>query len=175
AVTSHVAPLTATCGAPSAAVVIGLYSTTVRRVVRRERSDFDQSGRADHPTAAPTTNIASRRDSRRLLHGIPCWGGAGPLAWRQLVGARRHVGSLLTAMIAPAVLACAPCFVIANPNIAFLSTTGTIAFYTFLLLPTALRFDFRRDLDRLAILKGMPITPTAAAIGQTVAPVRVAT
>ena len=81
----------------------------------------------------------------------------------------------MTAMIAPAVLACAPCFVIADPDIAFLSTTGTLAFYTFLLLPTALRFDFRRDLDRLAILKGLPITPAAAAIGQTFAPVLIAT
>ena len=50
-----------------------------------------------------------------------------------------------------------------------------MAFYTFLLLPTALRFDFRRDLDRLATLKGLPITPAAAAIGQTLAPVLIAT
>ena len=109
------------------------------------------------------------------LRRIPRWGGAGALAWRQLVGAGRHWGSLLTAMIAPAVLACAPVFVIADPTIALLATTGTLAFYTFLLLPTALRFDFRRDLDRLATLKGLPITPAAAAIGQTLAPVLIAT
>jgi hypothetical protein len=118
---------------------------------------------------------------RRLAgrYEVPCGlsrdGGAGVLAWRQLLGARRHWGGLLTAMIAPAVLACAPCFVIADPDIAFLSTAGTLAFYTFLLLPTALRFDFRRDLDRLAVLKGLPITPAAAAIGQTFAPVLITT
>jgi hypothetical protein len=109
------------------------------------------------------------------LRRIPRWGGAGALAWRQLVGARRHWGSLLTAMIAPSVIACAPCFVIADADVAFLATTGTLAFYTFLLLPTALRFDFRRDLDRLATLKGLPITPAAAAIGQALAPVLIAT
>jgi len=49
------------------------------------------------------------------------------------------------------------------------------AFYTFLLLPTALRFDFCRDLDRLATLKGLPITPIAAAMGQTLTPVLIAT
>jgi hypothetical protein len=101
-------------------------------------------------------------------------GGAGALAWRQLIGARRHWGSLLTAMIAPAVLACAPCLAIADPYMALLTTAGTLAFYSFLLLPTALRFDFRRDLDRLATLKGLPITPAAAAIGQTLAPVLIA-
>lgn len=78
-------------------------------------------------------------------------------------------------MIAPAVLALAPCFVITDPHLAFLSTTGTLAFYTFLLLPTALRFDFRRDLDRLATFKSLPITSAAAAIGQTLAPVLLAT
>jgi hypothetical protein len=102
-------------------------------------------------------------------------GGAGALAWRQLVGARRHGGSLLTAMIAPAILACAPLFVVADPHVAFVSTTGALAFYTFLLLPTALRFDFHRDFERLAILKGLPITPAAAVAGQTFAPVLIAT
>ena len=110
----------------------------------------------------------------RLVY-IPHWGGAGALAWRQLVGARRHWGSLLTAMIAPAFAACAACFVIADPEIALLVTAATLAFYTFLLLPTAIRFDFRRDLDRLAILKGLPIKPTAAVIGQVLAPVLIAT
>ena len=41
--------------------------------------------------------------------------------------------------------------------------------------PPRCRFDFRRDLDRLATLKGLPITPAAAAIGQTLAPVLIAT
>jgi hypothetical protein len=78
-------------------------------------------------------------------------------------------------MIAPAVLAFVPCVVVADSHMAFVATTGALAFYTFLLLPTALRFDFRRDLDRLATLKGLPITPAAAAIGQTLAPVLIAT
>src|SRR5262249_55208363 len=41
----------------------------------------------------------------------------------------------------------------------------------FLLLPTALRFDFRRDLDQLATLKSLPVSPVAAAVGQTLAPI----
>ena len=77
-------------------------------------------------------------------------------------------------MIPPAVLAGAAGFVIEDSDMAFLTTTGTLAFYTFLLLPTAIRFDFRRDLDRLATLKGLPITPAAAVLGQTLAPVLIA-
>jgi hypothetical protein len=159
-----------------AAAVIGLYSVTSRRVALRERRSYRTKGAlSDVFASSPQSErVPPQRAELRLRH-LPRWGGAGALAWRQLVGARRHWGSLLTAMIAPSVIACAPCFVIADAEVAFLATTGTLAFYTFLLLPTALRFDFRRDLDRLATLKGLPITPAAAAIGQTVAPVLIAT
>jgi len=160
------------------AAVIGLYAVTSRRVALRERRNYRTNSAARDVFAGSTQNelVAIRSAEFRLrLRHIPRCGGAGALLWRQLVGARRHWGSLLTAMIAPSVIACAPCFVIADPEVAFLATTGTLAFYTFLLLPTAIRFDFRRDLDRLATLKGLPITPAAAAIGQTLAPVLIAT
>ena len=161
-----------------AAAVVGLYAATSRRVVLREKRVYraDSAARGMIPGSAQKELGPTRSGEFTLrLRRIPRWGGAGALAWRQLVGARRHWGSLLTAMIAPSVLSCAPCFIIADPSIAFLATAGTLAFYTFLLLPTALRFDFRRDLDRLATLKGLPITPAAAAIGQTLAPVLIAT
>jgi hypothetical protein len=161
-----------------AAAVVALYAATTRRVADREKRSFRALGAVRAAMAAlppserrpaPGAGFALR------LRRMPRLRGAGALAWRQLVGARRHAGSLLTAMIAPAVLACAPCFAISDPYIALLATIGTLAFYTFLLLPTALRFDFRRDLDRLATLKGLPIGPSAAAIGQTLAPVLIAT
>lgn len=156
-----------------AVAVIGLYSVTTRRVADREKRDY-ASRRAAGVTQSELKSTPSAPFQLQLPR-IPRLGGAGALAWRQLLGARRHWGSLLTAMIAPAVLAGAPCFVIADGQVALLATTGTLAFYTFLLLPTALRFDFRRDLDRLATLKGLPVTPAAAVLGQTLAPVLIAT
>ena len=156
--------------------VIGFYTAIAGRVASRERRNFRPNGESrDADSTHSRLGPMLGAEIRLPLGCIPHWGGAGPLAWRQLVGARRHWGSLLTAMIAPAVLASVPCFVIADSRMALLSTTGTLAFYTFLLLPTALRFDFRRDLDRLATIKGLPITPAAAAIGQTLAPVLIAT
>ncbi len=151
--------------------VIGLYARTVRRVARRERDSYlpvelQLARNHSHVTGRPRQTALQR---------LPYLSGAGALAWRQLVGARRHWGSLLTAMIAPAILTCAPLFVIADPFHAFLGTTITLAFYTFLLLPTALRFDFRRDFERLSILKGLPITPCAAVLGQMLTPILIAT
>jgi hypothetical protein len=173
----HAAAALATLGA-MAAGVIGLHAVMSRRVANREKRDY---GRSDATRNMRTDQLRAEQDATRdgelvpPQRRIPRFGGAGTLAWRQLLGTRRYRGSLLVATIAPTVLASAPCFVISDPYIAFLSTTGTLAFYTFLLLPTALRFDFRRDLDRLATFKGLPITPGAAAIGQILAPVLLAT
>jgi hypothetical protein len=161
-----------------AAAVIGLYAVTFRRVALREKRNYCNSGAAPLSFTDSTQyeiGPALSTEFRLRLVRVPYWGGAGPLAWRQLVGARHHWGSLLTAMIAPAVIACVTCFAIATPDIAFLATMGTLVFYSFLLLPTAIRFDFRRDLDRMVTLKGLPITPAAAALGQTLAPVLIAT
>jgi hypothetical protein len=160
------------------ALVIRLYASTIQRLAEREKRNYQTNDAAREMLADDLRNENGTMPNTTLklqLRHTPRFAGAGALAWRQLLGARRHWGSLLTAMIAPAVIAGAPCFVIPDANFAFLSITGTLAFYTFLLLPTALRFDFRRDLDRLAILKGLPITPAAVVIGQTFAPVLIAT
>jgi hypothetical protein len=160
-----------------AAAVIGLYASTVRLVVERERREYHrvEKRRADDGLAPNQARPMTAFGFLPLLRRTPRWGGASALVWRQLIGARRTWGSLLTAMIAPAVLACAPCFVIADADIALLATAATLAFYTFLLLPTAIRFDFRRDLERIAMFKGLPIAPAAAVIGQVIAPVLIAT
>jgi len=161
-----------------AAAVIGLYTAITRRVVLREKRNYRTKSEASDSFAGSTQAEAGSALGAVFglrLRRIPCWGGAGAMAWRQLVGARRHWGNLLTAMIAPAAIAWIPVFVIADAAIAFLATTGTLAFYTFLLLPTALRFDFRRDLDRLATLKCLPITPPAAVLGQMLAPLLIVT
>ena len=160
-----------------AAAVIGLYAVTVRFVAERERCNFHIAEKRCADVRSAPNDIQQMRTGELapLLRQMPRWGGASALVWRQLIGARRSWGSLLTAMIAPAVLACAPCFVIADADIALLATAGTLAFYTFLLLPTAVRFDFRRDLDRMAMFKGLPIAPAAAVIGQVMVPVFIAT
>ena len=159
-----------------AAGVIALYTVTARRVADRERRSYSVAFTLRVKNAfSQSETKAKDAEIRPSLRRIPHWCGAGAIAWRQLIGARRSWGSLLTAMIAPAVLACAPCFVIEDAHIALLATAGTLAFYTFLLLPTAVRFDFRRDLDRMAMLKSLPISPAATVIGQTITPVLIAT
>jgi hypothetical protein len=156
-----------------AAAVIGLYAATSGRVTVREKCAY-ATVCAGRESCAASTHSEHKEFPLRLWR-IPRWGGAAALAWRQLTGARRHSGSLLIAMIAPAVFAASPIFIIADPFTAFCATWAALTFYTFILLPTALRFDFHRDLDRLATLKVLPTTPAATVVGQTLAPVLIAT
>ncbi len=52
---------------------------------------------------------------------------------------------------------------------------GALVFYSFLLMPAALRFDYRRDVNRMTVLKSLPFTPLAITVGQLFAPVATCT
>jgi hypothetical protein len=152
-----------------------LHGAAVSSVALREQRNFRRqlaraAGTPGQPGQAAVVS--------QLSHGLlvrPRWlSGIGPLAWRQSLGASRYAGGLLSALVVPAALSLIPLFAPVSSEGAFLSVVGGLAFYSFLLLPTALRFDFRRDLDRLALLKTLPINKLAAVVGQVSTPVLVA-
>ncbi len=109
----------------------------------------------------------------------PRWGGAGPIAWRQLTHACRSVPTLLS--VAAVVL-----FVVSAPRL-FLSSIGdTVAEGVSLAITAAvvqltlvftmmLRFDFRNDLEQIDWLKIMPVHPIALVLGELIVPVLIAT
>lgn len=97
--------------------------------------------------------------------------GAGPIAWRQLHYARQHWTTLSVGLGVPALLACLPLLVPGDGTATFLTVFGGVVFYSFVLLPAALKLDFRRDYDRLALLKTLPVRPLAVVIGQLTTPV----
>ena len=150
--------------------VFRLYGWTVSRAARREQQQFLKMKSS---TKQEGDNGTTDLPGKRLLQ-LPRpvgWGGAGPLAWRQMIGAARYTSGLVTAMAAPGALSLIPLFAPVSAEGAFLAVVGGLAFYSFLLLPTALRFDFRRDLERITILKALPISSFAAAMGQVATPV----
>ncbi|MCA9190068.1 MAG: hypothetical protein R3E01_24970 [Pirellulaceae bacterium] len=148
---------------------------TGQKVQRRQRGDYDRL-RASLPTRAdghgpnegPTVTRAIR------LPRVPWFAGIGPIVWRQLLGAWHYSGSLLVALAVPTVLACGPLILVQDRIKMAINVVGALAFYSFLLLPTALKFDFRRDIDRMAVLKSLPIRPLAVVLGQLSTPVLIA-
>ncbi len=149
--------------------VVWLDRRFQQRRVAAERNVFSQL-RLIGTDARETGHVAARPV------GVPLrLQGAGSLAWRQALGAVHYRTSLCVAMIVPGVLACTTLFTPHRGRLMLIQLVGGLVFYSFLLLPTAFKFDFRRDIDRLAVLKGLPISPAAVTLGQLAVPVLLCT
>lgn len=116
--------------------------------------------------------------AQRKQAGLPACQRLSPmgiLAWRQFKRAHRFAGSLLISMGIPAMLSCLPLFSVPNATVAFVAVVCGLLFYTFVLLPEAIKFDFRLDTDHLNQLKMLPISSWKLVLGQLLAPTVLAT
>ena len=156
------AAIVATLGA----VLTWLFDWGHRHRLAAERSVY---ATAKKSATTPADSICSPL----RLPNVPHFAGMGAVAWRQTIGAAHQWGGLVVALVVPAVLACIPLTYPSEPVTAFLAVVAAICFYSFLLLPTALKFDFRRDIDRMAVLRALPINSWAVVVGQLVCPVLV--
>ena len=102
-------------------------------------------------------------------------GGVGPMAWRQSFGVLSQFKPLCISLLIPMVLSCLPIMTDVTGTELTFHIVGSLAFYSALLMPAAIRFDFRRDLDRLGMLKALPISATRICAGQLAVPVLILT
>lgn len=118
------------------------------------------------------SQVASRLDRAakrlRLSSIIPSWRGVGPLVARQWVAVKRYRATILFSLAVPVGLSLAP--LMTSSQAGMLHVSAWLAVCTLLLAPPALRIDFRRDIDRMWLLKSLPITPLAMTIGQILLP-----
>lgn len=114
-----------------------------------------------------------RGGTARLSLPMPPWlGGIGPLAWRQLTTAARGADRLLLLLVLLGVAMGAPVLAALRDeqeNVLFV--LAAVALWLTLFLTRMLPFDFRGDIDRLALLKTLPLSPWRLAVGQLLAPV----
>ena len=112
------------------------------------------------------------------LPSLPWWGGLGPIAWRQLLAAVRSVKGLLLYLCFLGALLLWP-FLFANAGRGLTDLLGdktpAIIIMATLFISSMIAFDFRADIDRIDVLKSMPIPPYGLAFGQLVTPVILAT
>jgi ABC-2 type transport system permease protein len=133
-------------------------SRTVHETLRRLRSGG----------AAPARR---RRSPSRLPPALPWFAGAGPIAWRQAVEVRRNARGLVT-LVASVVVMIVVTHLLASradPRRG-LGTVVALSIVLTTILTHLVAYDFRRDLERMAFLKSLPLSPLAAAAGQLVAP-----
>lgn len=142
---------------------------------RGERLRHDREKRA--PVLDDAADRSDRgRSERRSLPGGMLLRLAGPVVWRQCVGVRRYLGGVLMALLPPAILAAMPLYMERlDDTWGFANFLGALTFYTFVLLPAALKFDFRKDYDHLLRLKLLPFSPLRIVVGQMLVPVVITT
>jgi hypothetical protein len=102
------------------------------------------------------------------------WRGAGPIAWRQLIAAMRGSrGIIYFVLIAGGIMG----FSLGSvPDLSLSRLSyGLLPMMAVTLLPQMLRFDFRGDFDSFDMLKTLPISPAAVAVGELIAPTVFAT
>ena len=150
----------------SAATASERIYTQLQRMRRGEASGLRLSGGAEK--------------ARLSLPVFPWWGGIGPVAWRQTLTAFRSLGRL-------ALIVCILGAILAGPLIAE-SEGGRqnrevmapiVAFgvllYLSLLMTALVPFDFRGDLDRMEVLKSLPLPAWRVAVGQLLVPIALIT
>lgn len=145
--------------------VFWLDRVSFTSVLRAERTRYHRR-RSSNDTIRSATSLR-----KTTLPRIPSLGGIGPFVWRQMIGAFGHRFGLVAAFVPPTVLALLPLSLPLSPLATFLQVVGGLVFYSFLLLPAALKFDFRRDYDRLYLLKMLPASPSAIVLGQIATPI----
>ncbi len=115
---------------------------------------------------------------RFRLPMFPWWAGVGPIFWRQLTTALRTLGRLVGAFSVFLLSLIGPLLIIAfqdqNPW-ALGPELGVPVLVMTALLSPLLPFDFRGDIDRMAVLKTLPVHPLGIALGQILTPVLLAT
>ncbi len=122
------------------------------------------------------TGASLQRKGKPLysLPSFPRLWGLGPLVWRQmLIGVRSplwliSVGSIGVAMAVPLFMRPEN----ADETLGLGFILGFMFFFmTGLIAPTTMTFDFRCDIDRMEVLKGLPLPTVTIVSGQILAPV----
>ncbi|MBI1917983.1 MAG: hypothetical protein HYS12_25095 [Planctomycetes bacterium] len=115
----------------------------------------------------------SSGEVRLGLPDFPWWGGVGPIAWRQATTAFRSLGRLaLFALIMGPILVGPMMAGNAEPGDGggSYAVSGLLLWMT-IIMTTLVPYDFRGDLERMEVLKTLPLPPWRVALGQLVTPV----
>ena len=148
------------------AAVYGLDRWLQRRCHKKEVANLKTAIAQKAIDAASET-----KPSNRKIRVPARLGGAGSLLWRQLLGVKNYRGTVAFSLTVPVLLSCLPLLANHSVGAMLLNLVASMVFYSFLLLPSALILDYRRDINRMAVLKSLPVSPLAMTIGQLAVPV----
>ncbi len=166
----------------SGAVCASILGGLVAIILRLDRNFMEAAVSASERA---TVRLADARRGKLVFHRgnrfliryraprLPRMGGAGPIAWNQLTSLIRSAGSVaLVAGIASAG-AMMPTMFGSSPAAGQLLPMAIGM--SLVLLPQFLQYDFRSELDRMPVLKALPLRPVAIVLGELLTPVLLTT
>lgn len=121
--------------------------------------------------------VVSRKQYQRSIPLLPFWNGLGPVVWRQLLEAYRYFVNLLPAVAIIVLVTCGFAFFNGGDSFSIdfqderISDTigfvaGITAGMTTLVFVLLAPVGFRSDIERMDILKSLPLSNSVVVIGQ---------
>jgi hypothetical protein len=167
------APLGALIDLVMLGIVVGLDANYLETatVASQKRYDRLQRMRSGGGAFRASTPGAMRR---LRLPSPPWFCGAGPIAWRQMTTALRSTRSLFLILGIIGVIAALILGQRRAGDESGATLVGTVVWLNVVFI-SMLKFDFRDELDRLDLLRSLPIRPIAVALGEVMTPVVVLT
>jgi len=154
------------------AIVIGLDANYLETAATISQRRYERRQRA---RAGGIARLGAGSGPRFKVIPLPWLGGIGPIAWRQLIGAARSSRALFILLLIIGIAAGTFIFQQQGGSEASLAKLlGTVAWMNIVLI-SMLKFDFRDELDRLDLLRSLPIRPISVAVAELFTPVFVLT
>lgn len=153
------------------AMVFWLERTLAEAQVRRQRAAYIPTDAKAITTAPLAEQTMTAFQCRQRLPRMAMLGGIGPLLARHTVTLRGYWLTVLATLLVPAAFSTFPIWVLPVEQPILIHVVGSLIFYTLLLGPPALKIDFRRDLDRIIVLRQLPLSPLRITIGQLALPI----
>lgn len=123
---------------------------------------------------SPFHHVGQPQIIRRQVPSFPYWGGIGPVFWRQFVTAQRSQRAFLFMIIIMLLSTIGPIIAIVSRQKVeegmHWGLAGIMLMMS-LFVHQFLAFDFRSDVDRIEVLKTLPLPAWRIAVGQLLAPV----
>lgn len=154
------------------AIVFGLDSLSLESAAAASARLYDRIQRLRGKQAIAETE--PRGDYRFSIPSLPRLGGVGPIVWRQLTIAVRNPIRLAVLALPFAVFLLGPLVTSrqdAQRSESLLPLLGMGTIWLTFFLTALVPFDFRGDIDRLAVLKTLPLAAWRLTLGQLAAPV----
>ncbi|HEX4125025.1 MAG TPA: putative ABC exporter domain-containing protein [Tepidisphaeraceae bacterium] len=156
------------------AIVIGLDANYLETASSVSQKCYERRQRAHKNGVARASFGVGRRF--RVMQ-LPRLTGAGPIAWRQLIGAVRSTRALFLLLLIIGFGAGAVLLKRSGGSGGLISLERILGgvLWMNLVFISMLKFDFRDELDRLDLLRSLPIGPMAVAAAELFTPVLVLT